>query len=280
MRPDPTVPPVAVVRRDERSQHQGTLGAHTHDFLALNYFTGAGGALRSRTGPRPINVGDLYVVAPGDVIEESTDWTAEGIGLFFTLDALGPHRPEALLSWQSHPLLFPFVRGSAPEALRLSVPVPERDNWTSGISAIETELAQRRDGYRQAVLAHLVLRLVDVARLAGDVITQLRTNDEPLLAEVFTVIERRYAEQLSLSDVARAVALTPGHLTTAVRRRTGRTVQDWITERRMSQARRLLTETELPVGEVGRRAGYADPAYFARAFRREHGVAPRQWRAG
>ena len=58
----------------------------------------------------------------------------------------------------------------------------------------------------------------------------------------------------------------------------GRTVQEWITERRMTQARRLLVETDLTVAEVGRRVGYADPVYFGRSFRRAHATTPLRWR--
>jgi AraC-like DNA-binding protein len=144
--------------------------------------------------------------------------------------------------------------------------------------ALDRELHGRRDGYRGAVLAHLTLLLVSVSRLAVDVAGDLRLQDEPLLAEVFGVIEERYGEPLSLKDVARAVSLTPGHLTTVVRRKTGRTVQQWIVERRMVQARRLLVETDLAVEEVGRRVGYGDPRYFVRHFRRAHGATPRGWR--
>ena len=124
-----------------------------------------------------------------------------------------------------------------------------------------------------------MLLLVGVSRLAADVVGDLRLNEEPLLAEVFAVIERRYPEPLSLRDVARAVNLSPGHLTTTVRRRTGRTVLEWITERRMVQARRLLAATTLPVGEIGRQVGYPDAGYFARSFGRVHGVSPARWRA-
>lgn len=72
--------------------------------------------------------------------------------------------------------------------------------------------------------------------------------------------------------------MTPGYLTTLVRRRTGRTVVDWITERRMVQARQLLTETDLPVNEIARSVGPSDPGYFARVFRHNDGVTPRAWR--
>jgi len=140
------------------------------------------------------------------------------------------------------------------------------------------ELRRRRDGYREALLAHLTLLLVELSRLATDVVGDLRLKDEPLLAEVFSFIEERYREPISLKDVARAVGLSPGHLTTVVGRKTGRTVLEWIAERRMAEARRLLVETDLPVEEVGGRVGYADSHYFVRVFRRGHGATPLGWR--
>jgi AraC-like DNA-binding protein len=116
---------------------------------------------------------------------------------------------------------------------------------------------------------------VGVSRLSADVAGELRLADEPLLATVFERIE---AGAASLADVARAVGLTPGHLTTVVRRRTGRTVQQWIAERRMVEARRLLAGTDLTVAAIAERAGFHDPSYFVRTFRRAHGLTPLQWR--
>jgi AraC-like DNA-binding protein len=158
------------------------------------------------------------------------------------------------------------------------VPPAERRSWSERFSALDLELSQRQDGYREAVLAHLTLLLVGVGRLAADVVGDLRLNDEPLLAEVFGFIEERYREPISLKDVARAVSLSRGHLTTVVRRKTGRTVQEWIAERRMAEARRLLVQTDLAVEEVGRRVGYGDAGYFVRSFRRAHGMTPLGWR--
>jgi AraC family transcriptional regulator, transcriptional activator of pobA len=170
------------------------------------------------------------------------------------------------------------VRGRASGVLRLAVPADDRPAWTARVEALARELAERADGYREAVLAHLTLLLVEVARLAADVVGDLRVNREPLLADVFAVIERRFPEPLSLRDVAREVNLSAGHLTTVVRRRTGRTVQEWIVDRRMTAARRLLAGSDLPVGEIGRRVGYPDPGYFARVFGQVHGVSPTRWR--
>jgi AraC family transcriptional activator of pobA len=79
--------------------------------------------------------------------------------------------------------------------------------------------------------------------------------------------------------VAAELALTPGHLTTFVRRRTGRTVQQWLAQRRMQEARALLTETDLTVAAISRRVGYPDTSYFIRRFRTDHEMTPAQWRA-
>jgi AraC family transcriptional activator of pobA len=224
---------------------------------------------------------DAGYTDPGEVHDPRGLAEAEGWAAFFPAEVLAPSGSGALLSWRSHPLLFPFAAGvdrAGGGARRLVVPPEDRPSWSARLSALDLELRERRDGYREAALAHLTLLLVDVGRLATEVVGELRLNDEPLLAEVFGFIEDRYGERVSLKDVARAVSLSPGHLTTVVRSKTGRTVLGWIAERRLAEARRLLVETDLAVEEVGHRVGYNDPTYFVRSFRRAHGATPLGWR--
>jgi AraC-like DNA-binding protein len=255
---------------------------HAHDFLVLAYFENEGGSFTLAGRRWHIQAGDVYVIAPGEVIEVGP--TMHGMGtamawtVFFPPEVLGLQAPGAFLSWRSHPLLYPFIGADAGGVQRLRVPHDQRPAWSQRLALLDDELRQRRDGYREAVLAHLTLLLVDVSRLAADVAGDLRLADEPLLAEVFEHIERDYREPISLKDIAAATGLTPGHLTTTVRRKTGRTVGEWITERRMAEARMLLVQTDVAVHEVARRTGYNDPAYFVRTFRRMHGTTPLRWR--
>ncbi|ORC12597.1 helix-turn-helix transcriptional regulator [Mycobacterium kansasii] len=262
-RADPGAPPVSVFRGGDRGD-LGEPGRHIHDFPALWYVPAAGAG---------------YVAAAGEVIDPAQVGDADdGAGVFFDPAALGEDGRSPWPAWRAHPLLFPFLHGRPGGLLRLQVPVARRTLWDDAIRSIETELTGRLAGYRQAALAHLTLLLIDLARLADDVVADLRRSGEPLLAEVFAVIDRRHAEPLSLRDVARELGMTPGHLTTVVRRRTGRTVGEWIMERRMAEARGLLADTDLPVSEVARRVGVGDPGYFSRLFGRIHGASPRQWR--
>jgi len=278
----PGVPPVSAIRLGQEGSPGGLppgAHSHSHDFLVLTFHLERdGGSLRLGDREWQIEAGDVYLIAPGEIVDPSGLEEAEGWAVFFPPEALGSQAPGTFLSWRAHPLLFPFVRGAAGGAHRLKVPPEDRPSWSERLSALDLELRQRHDGYREAVLSHLKLLLVGVSRLAANVVGDLRLNDEPLLAEVFGFIEDRYHERVSLRDVARAVSLSRGHLTTVVRRKTGRTVQEWIAERRMAEARRLLVETDLIVEEVGRRVGYGDPTYFVRSFRRSHDTTPLGWR--
>ncbi len=274
----PGVPPVSVTRLGRGSATWLPPGEHSHDFLVLDFFERGGGSVRLEGREWPVMAGDVYIIAPGEVGNLGGLGEARGWAAAFPPEVLGEVSPGAFLSWRSHPLLFPFVGGAAGGVQRLEVPPAQRPSWSERFSALETELHRRQDGYREAVVAHLTLLLVGVGRLASDVVGDLRLKDEPLLAEVFGFIEERYREPISLRDVARAVSLSPGHLTTVVRRKTDRTVLEWIGERRMVEARRLLVETDLSVEEIGRRCGYRNPTYFVRVFRRAHGVTPLGWR--
>ncbi|MGD1205941.1 helix-turn-helix transcriptional regulator [Mycobacterium seoulense] len=261
-RSGPDTPPVSVVRSGPEDFVER--GRHIHDFPALWYLPEAG---------------LVHVAAAGEVLDPRwLEHRDAGVAVFFDPAALGEDGRSPWPAWRAHPLLFPFLHGHAGGILRLHVPDERRPAWDAAIASIEAELRERQDGYRQAALAHLTLLLIDLARLAGPVVAELRRSGEPLLAGVFEVIDRRHREPLSLRDVAAELGITPGHLTTVVRRRTGRTVGEWITDRRMAAARALLAETDLPVAEVARRVGMPDPGYFSRLFGRAHGASPREWR--
>ncbi|GAA3267925.1 helix-turn-helix transcriptional regulator [Dactylosporangium vinaceum] len=277
----PGATPVAAARLPGAVPEAG-LGPHAHDFLILGYAHRADTTVLVDDRRWRLTDGDLFLLAPGQVVGLTADrpLVDDGWVTWFPTDGA---RLGAYGSWRSHPLLARFARG-AERVQRLRVPPAERPGWMAAFAALDAELRERRDGYPEAALAHLTLLLVGAARLGAAPPTgrtgTCHTADEPLITAVFEVIERRYRQRLSLTDVAAELALTPGHLTTVVRRKTGRTVQQWITDRRLQEARALLSETDLTVAAVARRAGYPDVSYFIKRFRDEHRVTPTQWRAG
>ncbi len=92
------------------------------------------------------------------------------------------------------------------------------------------------------------------------------------------IAARLHQGDLSVAQLAGWVGLHPDHLCRRFRRLTGITVVGWIIAQRMQRAGEALLREPLPVAEIGRMVGYADPGYFARVFRRIHGCSPQAWR--
>ncbi|PSR15509.1 DNA-binding response regulator [filamentous cyanobacterium CCP3] len=101
---------------------------------------------------------------------------------------------------------------------------------------------------------------------------------DPKLASVFRFIEAHYRQPISLNDVAQQAGYSPAYLTNLVQSHTGRTIKQWIIERRMAQAKTLLAKTSQPVRSIAEASGYSDAGYFTRQFRQFHGVSPQVWR--
>lgn len=98
------------------------------------------------------------------------------------------------------------------------------------------------------------------------------------LAQVLRFLRDHLAHDPTLADAAQAVCLSPNYLAHLIKKETGKTFIELLTERRLTLAQELLMGTGLRVSEIARRCGFADEAYFARRFRQWHGCSPRAWR--
>jgi two-component system response regulator YesN len=90
--------------------------------------------------------------------------------------------------------------------------------------------------------------------------------------------ENFHRPELQLKEVAAAAHVSPSHLAHLLRTQVGASYVKYMTLLRMEEGKRLLAETDLKVAAIAGLAGYDDPAYFYRVFRREVGVTPSQYR--
>jgi YesN/AraC family two-component response regulator len=100
----------------------------------------------------------------------------------------------------------------------------------------------------------------------------------PHLREVFDFIETNYQKSITLHDVSQAVGYSRAYLTNLVANQTGQTVNRWIVQRRMAEARSLLRDTNQSVEQIAVAVGYQTICNFFRQFRQIHGQTPHAWR--
>ena len=99
-----------------------------------------------------------------------------------------------------------------------------------------------------------------------------------LFRDAVEIVEAEYGSDLSLDEIARRVASSRRQLQRSYAEIGKTTFREHLTAVRMERAAELLGSRSLTVREVAARVGYRQPAQFAKAFRRHHGVAPSGYR--
>ena len=150
---------------------------------------------------------------------------------------------------------------------------------TSHIEKIEREIAaaapamdRALNGYGLLVSAWMARELT---RQNGDV-----SNDAAqVLAERFSdVMEAQFRSGQGIADYAAHLSITPTHLSRVCKDASGRPAHALLTERVMSEARRLLIDTDMPAREIADTLGFSSAAYFTRAFTQATGQPPSSFR--
>ncbi len=85
--------------------------------------------------------------------------------------------------------------------------------------------------------------------------------------------------RVALRVVARAVRMSYFHFSRAFKQSMGMTATNYIAERRIERAKKMLEETELPISEIALRSGFSSQSHFTTAFRRLAGATPKAFRA-
>ena len=109
---------------------------------------------------------------------------------------------------------------------------------------------------------------------------QSRLPDEELADRVKAVIRERYAEALTLRQIAEELHVSPFHLHHLFKKVTGQTPADVLLETRLERAKGLLTETGMSLSDVAGAVGYANAGHFSNVFLKHVGVSPKEYRGG
>lgn len=92
------------------------------------------------------------------------------------------------------------------------------------------------------------------------------------------ILDQRWQEKLTVSELARQAGVNRDKLMRGFRELYGATIAEVLAERRLGEARKLLLSSDLPVASVAYRCSYLNNASFTRAFTRRFGLAPTELR--
>jgi AraC family transcriptional regulator len=98
------------------------------------------------------------------------------------------------------------------------------------------------------------------------------------LRHALEYIEANISEDVSLSDVADASASSISSLTRGFKASLGISPHNWLLNRRIASAQRLIYDSDMPLTEVAASCGFADQSHLTRVFTRKIGSSPTAWR--
>jgi two-component system response regulator YesN len=128
----------------------------------------------------------------------------------------------------------------------------------------------------------------NLAKLRREIETEFQTESPPdnedgripsYIGQAKAYIKENYTEQLTLSQVAKVVSVSPVYLSSSFQKHCGKNFLEYVTHYRMVKAKELLDQSNLQIQEIAIRVGYLDIAYFSRVFRRETGLTPSNYRS-
>jgi AraC family transcriptional regulator, transcriptional activator of pobA len=105
-----------------------------------------------------------------------------------------------------------------------------------------------------------------------------RPSGSPILRRVDRALDAPQAAEMSLAELSENAGYQHDYLNRILKREIGLTLGQHRARRLLRQAQLLLKQGH-PVTRVAERAGFNDPNYFSRWFRKQTGLSPRSWRA-
>ncbi|OPJ61952.1 response regulator [Clostridium oryzae] len=107
---------------------------------------------------------------------------------------------------------------------------------------------------------------------------QKSTHDNPV-SSVLDYIHKNYDNlDLSLQKISENTYLTTAYICTIFKNKTGMTVNKYILEYRLNEAKKLLKDRTMKINEIASKVGYGDGNYFTKIFRKDTGLTPSEYR--
>ena len=210
------------------------------------------------------------------------NWLAEipkPIGLFAATDAysltilgacrrLGIHVPEevAILGADNDKTI---CLAATPQLSSIDV-----NNVLTGYTAaklLQQRIEEGKNMEKQSIFIHPAYV---VTRQSTDMIA---IDDEDVI-QAMLLLRKNATQGITISDIVEKVGLSQSTLVRRFKKYLGHTPEQEIIKLKIERAKQYLRETNFPIHLVGKKTGFNPPEYFVRAFKRETGQTPNQFR--
>lgn len=206
--------------------------------------------------------GDIFLTFPNQIHSYEPLSRETHVGFIFKPDLL-PEMMETFTMGIPHS---PVIKGAAKEPhIRALIDSLAGTRTREGFSHV----SELRRGYLLALCAELLPRMT---------INRLSVGDSETLRTIVSFCMRNYGENLSLSLLEEKLHLNKFYISHLFSGKLGLRFNDYINSLRISEACRYLLNSKYSITEIGSIVGFNTPRTFNRAFIRQIGISPSEYR--
>lgn len=262
----------------EIAEH-GDREMHLHDFHELVFVSGGRALHFTESEEYPVRKGDVFLVPPFRRHGYRDSRELSLVNLLFHPERI--HLPlwdlPETAGWQ---LLFaPDADGKTAIRRHLHLDEDTLGGVLSKVGALRDAADDRKPGHRfQAVTLFMELLSQLIGYFSSAEAVRHEHRDVFNFEQILNFLEMNYSRKLTVREIGRRFFLSDSKLYRLFMLHSGRSPLNCLTEVRLSHAKNMLLNTELPVTAVADACGFYDSNHFARVFRERCGMTPSAYR--
>ncbi|WP_018930502.1 AraC family transcriptional regulator [Gracilibacillus lacisalsi] len=135
------------------------------------------------------------------------------------------------------------------------------------------------DRYLQLLLSQLLMECERLIRSQTSIEhATVNRHQHALINDMITYINERFHQDITLSILADAFFLHEQSISKLFKQSIGCSFTEYLNAVRITEAKRLLTETKLKINQITRKVGYTNHVHFWRIFKKFTGMSPNNYR--
>jgi AraC-like DNA-binding protein len=246
---------------------------HRHNYYEIFFFAKGGGEHHIDFKAYAIHDHSIHFISPGQVHQLKRSPESHGCIVLFSRDFVSQGVGEKYSLYN-----FPFLNNSQLPALATT----QQDYYEFShlLSQVQMESGTSGDVYSEIMRSYLKVILLKCLQF----FEARYPTQSSKVASIFNIfremVENEYREQRQPAYYASKLNVTEKKLNTMCKEHSGESVSDFIKNRVLLEAKRLLSNTDHNIKEIAYFLGFEDPSYFNRFFRANTGLTAGDFRKG
>jgi len=146
------------------------------------------------------------------------------------------------------------------------------------LKTLDKEFLAQKMRKNELILLGLKMFLIKASRIEEGIEIVGKTKKRQTIEDFLGLVEQFYGDNLPIGFYAEKLNITTTYLNRLVNEFYDKSVSDFINERVLLEAKRIIRFSSKSVKEISFELGFEDPSYFSRFFKKHVGATPVQYR--